>query len=63
MTKRVTFSLAMGLSAAGILCFVAGQPRFAVLESTTAKFAGIACLLVAGIFWGVCAWSGHQERE
>ncbi len=63
MTKQVRFMLAMGISVAGTLCFIAGQPRFAYLDSDAARFAGIACFLVAGVFWAAFGLAAGSNRE
>ncbi len=51
MNQTTRFMLAMGAALAGTLCFIAGQPRFEMLPESTAKYVGIACFLLSGLFW------------
>ena len=63
MTQKTTFMLAMGAAAAGTLCFVAAQPQFDLLAPGTAKFAGIGCFLVSGLFWAVYGLGAGKGNE
>ena len=55
------FMLAMGAALIGTLCYVAGQPQFALLSPGTAKFAGLACCLVSGLFWAAFGFGARKE--
>ena len=53
MRAEIRFVLAMALSILAILCFIAGQSRFAILPSTYANFLGITLVLISAIFWSL----------
>ncbi len=63
MPKSTRFMLAMGAALVGTLCFVAGQPRYEFLSQSTAKFAGIACFLVSGLFWAAYGIAAGQDQK
>lgn len=47
------YLIAMSLTIAAILCFVAGQPRFGFLSPRVADFGGLALILIAGLCWAL----------
>ncbi len=47
------YVIAMSLSIAAILCFVAGQPRFGFLPQRIADFGGLALILLAALCWAL----------
>lgn len=53
MTKSqlIPFSVAIALSGAAALLFVAGAPRFDLVPRTYANIGGIALAVVSGLFW------------
>ncbi len=61
MHQRRRFMVAMGAALLGTLAFVAAQPRFDLIPAGTAKFAGIACFLVSGLFWASYGFGASRE--
>ena len=61
MNQKIRFMLAMGAALAGTLCFVAAQPQFDLVSGSTAKFVGLACFLVSGVFWAAFGFAARKE--
>jgi hypothetical protein len=47
------FIVAMSFFLAGLLCYMAGQERFAFLPSRIAQFAGFALIMISGLCWAL----------
>ncbi len=62
MSQRLCFMLAMGAGVLGTLLFVAAQPRFELVAPTSARFAGIVCLVVSGVFWALFGWQARNTE-
>ena len=52
----------MGAAIIGTLCFVARQPRFALLSESTGQFFGIAFFMVSGLLWAAFGF-GASKKE
>ncbi len=61
MNQKTRFMLAMGAALVGTLCFVAAQPQFDLVPGGIAKFAGLACFLVSGLFWAAFGYGARKE--
>ncbi len=62
MSQKLCFMLAMGAASLGTLLFIAAQPRFEIVAPTYARFAGIACFVVSGVFWALFGWQARNTE-
>ena len=61
MNGRKLFTLAMFVSIAATLCFIAAQPRFGFLPPAVGKFVGTGLVMVSAVFWAKFGFSQRSE--
>ena len=61
--RKVSMIVALGLSMASGLCFVAGSPGFQMMSRAGANFAGIAVGSAAALAWIAAGMIRSQEKS